>query len=407
MANHLVGSFQLMKSLNKSLILNEIRTDGPISRAEIAKKTNLTPPTVTNIVGELLESKLVIESDLGASTGGRKPIMLQINASAFQIIGLDVGISNIKIVATNLNAEVIESLQVEMPAQVDENSFMNLLTESIQMIIKKSRLKKDTIMGIGVGMHGLVNPEKGISIYAPNLNLRNIPISEILEDELDIPVEVDNDVRAMALGESWFGHGVGIDNFICINVGNGVGAGIILDNTLYRGKTHTAGEMGHTTIDVEGPRCTCGNYGCLQALVAGPAIAARAQKEIRMGRSSNIEKLADGNLDHITGELIYESALQGDDLALEVLRDTGRFLGIGIANIINTLNPTRVIIGGGVSKSEEFIFETLRATVNARALDTPAKATTIVSAKLGDYATAIGAATMVLKKLFVPDIRSF
>jgi glucokinase-like ROK family protein len=407
LTHHLVGSFQLMKSLNKSVILNVIRIEGSISRAEIAKRTNLTPPTVTNIVGELLESKLVIETDLGASTGGRKPIMLQINSSAFYIIGLDVGISNIKIVATTLNAEVLKSLQIDMPEKVDSVSFIELLIESIKTIIRSAKLNKDAIIGIGVGMHGLVNPEEGTSIFAPNLNLRHVPIRDLLEVELDIPVEVDNDVRAMALGESWFGHGKGIDNFICINVGNGVGAGIILDNKLYQGPSHTAGELGHTTIDVEGPRCSCGNYGCLQALVAGPAIAARAQKEIRMGRMSEIEGMAKGDLEKINGELIYQAALQGDKLALEVLRDTGRFLGIGIANIINTLNPTRVIIGGGVAKSEDFIMDTLTETVNARALETPAKATTILTSKLGDYATAIGAATMVLKKLFLPDMGTF
>lgn len=396
MANHLVGSFQLMKSLNKTLILNVIRTDGPISRAEIAKKTNLTPPTVTNIVSELISSGLVIESNLGESKGGRKPIMLTINTSAFHVVGVDVGSRQISIVVTDLNASVFESHQVDLPRPLSEGRFMTLLKNGIRTVMDKP-LKEGSIVGIGIGMHGLVNPDKGVAIFAPNLNLRNMALREQLEAEFHVPVEVDNDVRAMALGESWFGNGRGIDNFICVNVGNGVGAGIILDQKLFRGASFTAGEVGHTTVDPDGPPCTCGNNGCLQTLVSGPAVAARAREQIQAGRSSVLEGK------DITGEAIYHAALEGDALALDILRQTGRYLGIGLANLINTLNPERVIVGGGVAKAARFIMGPLKETVAARALDTPARSTTIVTAKLGDQATVIGAVTLVLRKLFTPE----
>lgn len=396
MANHLVGSFQLMKSLNKTLILNVIRTDGPISRAEIAKKTNLTPPTVTNIVSELISSGLVIESNLGESKGGRKPIMLTINTSAFHVVGVDVGSRQISIVVTDLNASVFESHQVDLPRPLSEGRFMTLLKNGIRTVMDKP-LKEGSIVGIGIGMHGLVNPDRGVAIFAPNLNLRNMALREQLEAEFHVPVEVDNDVRAMALGESWFGNGRGIDNFICVNVGNGVGAGIILDQKLFRGASFTAGEVGHTTVDPDGPPCTCGNNGCLQTLVSGPAVAARAREQIQAGRNSVLEGK------DITGEAIYHAALEGDALALDILRQTGRYLGIGLANVINTLNPERVIVGGGVAKAARFIMGPLKETVAARALDTPARSTTIVTAKLGDQATVIGAVALVLRKLFTPE----
>lgn len=396
MANHLVGSFQLMKSLNKTLILNVIRTDGPISRAEIAKKTNLTPPTVTNIVSELISSGLVIERNLGEFKGGRKPIMLTINTSAFHVVGVDVGSRQISIVVTDLNASVFESHQVDLPHPLSEGRFMTLLKNGIRTVMDKP-LKEGSIVGIGIGMHGLVNPDKGVAIFAPNLNLRNMALREQLEAEFHVPVEVDNDVRAMALGESWFGNGRGIDNFICVNVGNGVGAGIILDQKLFRGASFTAGEVGHTTVDPDGPPCTCGNNGCLQTLVSGPAVAARAREQIQAGRSSVLEGK------DITGEAIYHAALEGDALALDILRQTGRYLGIGLANLINTLNPEQVIVGGGVAKAAQFIMGPLKDTVAARALDTPARSTTIVTAKLGDQATVIGAVTLVLRKLFTPE----
>ncbi|WP_240511814.1 ROK family transcriptional regulator [Paludifilum halophilum] len=400
----LVGSFQLMKSLNKSLILNVIRTDGPISRAEIAKKTRLTPPTVTNLVNDLLESRLVQESDLGVSTGGRKPIMLKINSEAFQVIGIDVGVSHIKVIVATLDAAIIDSLYIKVIQPLDKESLIKLLNESIRRIMEKAALRKERVIGIGVGMHGLVNPDRGVGIFAPNFNLHDIPIRESLESEWDLPVEVENDVRAMALGESWFGHGQGLEDFICLNVGMGVGAGIILNQELFRGTSYTAGELGHTTIDVEGPTCACGNDGCLQALTAGPAIAARAQRGLRMGRKSRISEFVQGDWSQMTGETVYQAACQGDEFAREILADTGRYLGIGIANFINTLNPQKVIIGGGVSKSGDFIMETLKETVETRALNISAKAIAIQTAKLGDDATAIGAATLVLKKLFLPNI---
>ncbi|GAA4720066.1 ROK family transcriptional regulator [Brevibacillus fulvus] len=403
MVNGMVGSFQLMKSLNKSLILNVIRTEGPISRAEIAKKTNLTPPTVTNIVGELLESNLVVESDLGNSTGGRKPIMLRINSTAFQVIGIDVAISHIRVIAITLDAQIIQSLKIKLPSNLTNEILLDLLIDAVNQIIQKADLQQQNIIGIGVGMHGLVNPDEGVSIYAPNLHLRQIPIRQALEEAFQIPVEVENDARAMALGESWFGNGQGVENSVSIYVGMGVGAGIILNHKLYRGASHTAGEMGHTTVDANGPKCSCGNYGCLEALVAGPAIVARTQTALREGRESIILQLAEGDFDKISGEIVYQAALQADPLALEILRDTGRYLGIGIANIINTLNPQKVIIGGGVSKSGEFILEALREQVQRRSLETPCQAVTIETAKLGGHATAIGAATLILRNLFAPE----
>lgn len=397
-----VGSFQWMKSLNKSIILNIIRLHGPISRAEIAKLTKLTPPTVTNIVGELLDSKLVVESDLGESTGGRKPIMLRISSSAFYVIGVDAGAKRVKAVAATLDGNVVQQVVEKYQTTATVEEFLATVKKAVVKVKEATKAAAGSFLGIGVGMHGLVDPEQGLSIFAPHLNLHDIPIKAFLEKELNLPVEVDNDVRALALAESWFGQGQGIANFIVVNVGTGVGAGIILDHQLYHGTSFTAGEMGHTTIDVNGPKCSCGNYGCVEALTAGPAIAKRVQQAIRLGKKSVLEEMVNGNLEEITGELVYRSAQQGDAVAIEVLEDTGRFLGIGIANLINTLNPTRIILTGGVSRAGNFVLDSLKETVKARALSAPAKAASIVISELGTNATAVGAFTLLLQKLFTP-----
>lgn len=397
-----VGSFQGMKSLNKSAILNVIRLQGPISRAEIAKLTGLTPPTVTNLVGELILANLVAESDLGESTGGRKPILLRINTDAFYVVGVFAGSKRVKAVTATLDGQVLRHVERKYPATPTPEQFLITVADAVEQVMNETNPRKEGL-GIGVGMHGLVDPQEGISIFAPHLNLRNVPVKAYLEQRFNLPVELENDVRALAMGESWFGLGQGLADFVCVYVGTGVGAGIILDHRPYRGVSFTAGEIGHTTIDINGPKCSCGNYGCLETMAGGQALVRRAQQAIRLGRQSLIEALAGDDLEQITGEIIHQAALQGDDVAIEVLADTGRYLGISLANLINLFNPSRIILSGGVSRAGEFLLDPLIEAVNKRALATPAKAISIMISELGPHAMAIGAFTLILHRLFLPS----
>lgn len=394
------GSFQLMKSLNRSIILNIIRTQGPISRAEIAKLTNLTPPTVSNIVKELIDSGIVVESSQGESNGGRKPTMLKINASNFYIIGLDVGPKYLRVIMSDLNCQLIEVVKSTISLPTTNDALLAHIINEIHKVIKKNEDEQEKIIGIGVGIHGMVDVDNGISLFAPDLNLRDIPIKEVLEKEFNMIVHVENDARVMALGEAWFGNGNGQKNVMTVNVGRGIGAGIIFNGKLYHGEHFIAGEIGHMTIDISGSKCSCGNYGCLQTLAAGPAIAERAIKEIAIGRDSILKQLVDNDLKKIDGKLVYEAAVQGDKLSIEVLNQTGRYLGIGLTNVIHTLNPAKIVIGGGVSKAGDFILQSLKETIQQRALTNSAKYTEIALSSLGDNGTAIGAVTLILVELF-------
>ncbi|WP_132746996.1 ROK family transcriptional regulator [Scopulibacillus darangshiensis] len=396
-----MGSFQLMKSLNRSLILNMIRSEGPISRAEIAKKTSLTPPTVSNLVKELIDTDIVMESNQGESRGGRKPTMLVINAKNFYIIGVDVGPSSIYSVLTNLNATVLDSVKINLTSSMTNGKLLEVLSDSIRQLFQRNaKIDQERMIGIGVAMHGIVDVENGISLYAPILQLRDVPIKEHLENEFKMAVKVENDARAMALGEAWFGNGRKTDEFVCVNVGEGIGAGIIINGKLYHGDDYLAGEIGHMTIDINGPKCSCGNYGCLQALAAGPFIAERMKKEIAMGQESLITEMAGGELGLITGELIYDAAVKGDQLSQRVLDETGRYLGIGLTNLIHTVNPKKVIMGGGVSKAGHFILDSIKKTIEQRGLTIQAKSTEITASKLGDQAAAIGGVALLLVELF-------
>jgi N-acetylglucosamine repressor len=400
MSHLLTGSFQLMKSLNRSLILNIIREKGPISRAEIAKITKLTPPTVSNLVKELLESKLVIESDLGESQGGRKPTMLVINAKEFYIIGIDVGIETLKGVIADLNANIVTKKAVPISRPITNEGFIDLMKTCIRQLLDEGNIEYDKYLGIGIGMHGVVDVNTGTSLFAPNLQLRHIPLKVELEKEFNMLVKVENDARAMALGESWFGNGNGADDIVCVNVGSGIGAGVIINGKLFHGEHFISGEVGHMTIDIDGPKCSCGNYGCLQTFASGPAIAERAKREILLGKESLIAEMVNGDLDLIDGKIVYDAALKGDALSIEILSEAGRYLGIGLTNIIHMLNPKKIIIGGGVANANGFVLESVKETIQKRCLTQSAKQTEILLSKLGADATAIGAVTLILQELF-------
>ncbi|ARI76136.1 ROK family transcriptional regulator [Halobacillus mangrovi] len=394
------GSFQLMKSMNRSIILNMIRKQGPISRADIAKQSRLTPPTVSNIVKELINTKFVIETTQGTSKGGRKPTLLEINVDYFYVLGIDVGTTSMKFVVTNLFGEVKDTTNLDIPPTPSNNDLLATMKQGIHALLANGNSDPDKYLGIGVGMHGIVDPVNGISLFAPTFQLHNIPIKEELEKEFNMIVNVENDARAMTLGEYWFGHGNDADNMVGVNVGNGIGAGLMVKGRLFHGENSLAGEIGHITIDLSGPKCPCGNYGCLQTLAAGPAIAERAIKELKSGKKSIIQDLVEGDFDRVDGRVVYEAACQNDEFSIQLLNQTGRYLGIGLTNLIHTINPKRIIIGGGVSKAGTFLMEGIKETIQTRGLTDKAKETSIVISKLGEHASAIGACVLILEEFF-------
>ncbi len=378
------GTFQWMKSMNKSIILNKIRKDGPISRAQIARETNLTRPTVSSNVKELIDQKIVEESDIGQSQGGRKPTMLIINNDAFCIMGVDAGPDSIECIIADLAGNVLERTETQLQLPINNKQFIDTLISCISDCLKKSKGKD--VIGIGVAMHGVVDVETGVSLVAPNLGLANIPIKEELEAVFGLEVKVENDARAMALGEYWFGDHGELESMLAVNIGRGVGAGLIIDGKLYHGSSDIAGEIGHMTIDLNGRVCECGNRGCLQTFVTGPAIA-RQMMETAVDNS-------------VTAEQIFEQATSGNEEAAAVLREAGRAMGVGLTNLIHIVNPEKIVLGGGVSKAEKFILPAIRDTIEASALTPVASRTKVEISKLGDDATLIGAVTLLLVDVF-------
>lgn len=382
------GTFQLMKSVNKSTILNKIRLSEPLSRAEIAQETGITPPTVSSIVKELIAENLVEESILGESRGGRKPTMLLIKRNGHYIIGIDAGSNKIRGVATDLVGTILLETEINVERHVSNEHFLKTLKEVVRTIFMKID-DKSKVLGIGVAMHGVVDVSLGISLYSSNSGLRDIPIKNELEKEFNVVVMVENNSRAMALGEYWFGNHDEVESFVAINIGRGVGSGIVDKGRLCYGAQDIAGEIGHMTMDLNGEVCSCGNRGCFETLVTGEAIVRRAKEQIK------------DVPENLTAEDVYSYAKENQKDYLQILEETGQLIGIGVVNLIHIVNPDRIVLGGGVMNSSEFLMPIIRKTIQERALTERARMHTKVEASLlGKDATILGASALLLAEIF-------
>ena len=389
------------KRLNKALILDVIRKHGPISRTDIAKITGLSGATVTKLVDDLIQTGFVREDGYDVSKGGRKPTLLKLVPEASFAVGVDLGASNLRAVVVNLEAKIIAKIGKKTNADEGREKVFKRMIEIIYEVIEASGVEKERIEGIGIGISGVIDHQKGVCLFCPNIKgWENVPVKRLVEEEFGIKVSVDDSSRMMALAEHWCGLAQKVENFIFINVGVGVGSGIFTNGQIYRGSRGTAGELGHTTIDENGPRCKCGNRGCLETLVSGPAIVRRAKEALEEGVISLLGKMSGGDFSKLSPEMVAEAARKGDKLAFNIMEKTGEYLGIGIANAVNLFNPELVIIGAGISRAGDLFLETVKRTVKARALHTASTSVDIKISELGDTAAAQGAAILILKDIF-------
>ena len=390
-----------VKEVNHSLILRYIKIDGPISRIDLAKKTGLNPSTISRAIKTLEDLNLVTELSIGESQGGRRPVLLGLDNNKYHIVGVDIGATKITAVVVDLAGKVKIEYQYEIKSM--QNGIIDLSMEDVNKCISKvindfsKKTNDKKIIGIGVGLHGMVDKDQGISIFAPNFGWRNVEIADLIENKFNLNTVVDNDVRAMALGEYWFGAAQNIHNFITLNIGYGIGSGIMIDGRLYRGSHSMAGEVGHTTVDEDGPYCNCGNYGCLEVLASGPAIAKEARKLIKRGRKSIISELVDNDLNKIDGETVFEAAEKDDLLSQQVFQRAGSYLGIGISNMVNIIDPELLILGGGVSNAQEYLIDNLKGVLKHKVLG---ELPDIKTAKLSQYAGAVGASVLIMEKIY-------
>ena len=320
------------------------------------------------------------------------------------IIGVDLGGTNIVVGAMSEDGSRHFSMRsiptsAEQGAEAVADRIVGLVEGVLLDTMAETDAHRRDFIGIGVGAPGPLDRERGVVIVAPNLGWRDFPLLDRITERLGMPATLDNDANCATVGEWWQGAARGGRNVVGMTIGTGIGGGLIVEGALFHGSSDVAGEIGHTTIDLNGRHCKCGNYGCLEAYASGPAIATRAREVLmREETASLLPALAGGNLEHITAQTVYDAAKQGDAVANEIVRDTARYLGAGVANLLNIFNADVVVIAGGVTQAGDALFLPLQAEVRRRAFRPAVEAARIVPGTLPGTAGVVGAvATFKMK----------
>jgi glucokinase-like ROK family protein len=389
----------LMNLTNKRLILKLVKQNAHISRSDIAKKTGLTPPSISRIVHELVNKDNLIEyMGIGSSNGGRPPVMVKFKNENNYLIGIDLGATYIRGCLVDLNAKFISEIQV--PTEI-ERGFNSIIEKLIQVINKLIKRKEDKgkIWGIGIGVAGLLNNKTGVIESSPDFGWSNINLREILKQRIDLPFFYDNSTRLMALGELNMGENKNLRNFAVVNVGYGIAVGLVIDGKPTKGHSGFAGEFGHISVDTNSPvQCKCGMYGCLEALASGHRISDMGKAVISTEDAKILNDLCEGKKELVSAEMVSLAAKKGDKASIEIYDIITDYLAKGIGTLANLLNPESIYIGGGISLAGKFFFDLIESK-KSKYLLMPNQNLSIHSTTFKEHATSIGAVSLVLEKV--------
>ncbi|MBL8153644.1 MAG: ROK family transcriptional regulator [Anaerolineae bacterium] len=374
------GNRDLIKAMNRNLLLNTLRREGALSRTQLTEMSNLSVGAVSQLVSELIAEDWVFESGEGDYTGGRRQTFLRLNPDAGYALGLKVMETRVVCAVTNFEAQVRHYSEYPLNPDLNEAAFVRSLAAIVDQTIGASGLAKPAFFGLGVGLAGVIDSHEGIVLYSPFLGLRSLPLAGMLQAHLGMPVAIDNDVNTLTLTEHLFGAGRHHRNFIVVTVGRGVGMGMVLNGQLYQGMRGGAGELGHNIVDLERARRTTPEAGSLENLSADPAVMA----------ASGYESLAE----------VVQAATDGDHDAQEALRRSGEFLGVALAGAINILSPSLVIVSGEGVNAGDFRLKPMLEAMRRYTFHDLLDGVEIVIEPADDRTWARGAATLVLNRVF-------
>lgn len=384
---------------NLGQVLKLIHEKRGISRASIVRTTGLSATSVSSIVSELIASGFVFEAGEGESSGGRRPILLKFDPEYKLTMGVDLGASHITTIIANLFGEVKYKRSVKYDTTNNPHQAIALVKEQIIDLMHAEGLQTTDILGIGIAAPAPLEGEH-LDRLSPVIlpKWKDILIKDEIIQAFDLPVYIDNDANVGAIAEKWWGSGKGNSNFVYIKLGTGVGSGLIVQDEIYRGTGGTAGEIGHTSINENGPQCRCGNFGCMESYVGIQSILAAAHERSAQFPDSVLFQ----NHKEITIEAITNAAVEQDPLALEIVQSAGRYLGISIANLLNLVNPELVVLGGELVDAGDAFMEAVRLTAFGRSISKAGKEATIKTSELKQDVVGIGAATLVIYFAFLP-----
>jgi N-acetylglucosamine repressor len=392
------GNNKFLKQFNESMILDLIRTHRAISKAELSQITGLSPTAMGLITSSLAEKGYIHETGTGESTGGRRPVLLELKPNSFYTVGVDLDVSYVKIILIDITGSIIHECSFTMFEEAGAELVLQRVENSIENLLKQFCIPDEKLLGIGFSVPGMVDIGSQDIILAPNLGWENISVESYLTQLSRLPIYVENEAMASAICEEWVGCCKGLDNFVCINIRSGIGAGIFTGGRLYKGVGGSAGEVGHIVVDENGPKCGCDNYGCLETMASTHRIEERMQRLIRQGSLSSLNSCE--QLDEIEIEAIVKAAREGDESAKGILMEAARYLGIAISILVNTLNPSKIVLGKDFIKYADLVINHIKSIVDRKALKAAASKVEITSSALGEKSSAMGAAIIPLKKLF-------
>jgi glucokinase-like ROK family protein len=380
---------------NSRLVLRTIYDGGRISRADIARATGLTRTTVSDVVADLIEKNLVEEVGLGPSAGGKPPMLLSVVDDSHHLIGIDLASSEFRGAVVNLWGEIRHQMNLPLDDRDGEEA-LALVYDLVDRLIAATDC---SLLGIGIGTPGLMDPVHGVVRRAVNLDWRDLPLRKLLQQRFDLPVHVANDCQVAALAEYAFGEGKNSENLVVVKIEHGVGAGIVLNGHLYHGDTYGAGEIGHVTVVEHGLQCRCGNVGCLETVLSTRAILQQALKI-----AQNDPQTAH-NPREITMQTVCLAVEAGDEPLLQLVKATGRYLGMALANLVAVLSVGQIILAGSITCLGQTLLDAVRQEMVGRSLSGVASQTEISMSSMGPDIVILGASALVMTRelgLFAP-----
>lgn len=390
-------------------VIRALRRQGKISRTEISHITGWSKAKTSQEIRSLVGKGYLVEMGEGASQGGRRPRLLYINNELGYLVGLDIGATSIDMVLADVGGKVYQRRSEPADVRQPPDVFLTRCSELILDMATTQGCRPDQILGIGVGVPGPVDFSRGVLVAPPLMpDWENFPIRDFFRRTFPAAyVVVDNDVNIMALGEQRAGDGIGVDHFIFIKIGTGIGSGIVSNGKIHRGSNGGAGDIGHICVDKQGPICRCGNTGCLEALAAGPAITGRAIQAAKSGASPLLWQMMEANGGVLRPENVNAACREGDKAALEIIRASGQMIGDVLASLVNFFNPSHIFIGGGITNFGNHLLVSIRRAVLRRSLPLATTHLSINFSRMGSEAGVTGAVELAREYLFVVEGQPF
>ncbi len=393
MTTQVRGNRDLIKAMNRSLILNTLRREGQLSRTQLTEISGLSVGAVSQITNELIDSKWLLEVGEGDYTGGRRQMLLRLNPDAGFAIGVKLMEGRAICAVTDLDSQVLHYAESETGMDHSPEGIAAMLCALIERAIAEADLPSRKLFGIGIGLAGVIYSPLGIVHYSPFFGWKDVPLGDLIKQKLGLPVYIENDVNTLALTEQLFGAGRHAAHFVVATIGRGIGLGMVIHHQLYQGASGGVGELGHITIDPNGPKCDCGKRGCLESLASDTAVLSYVEMALAQGEISSIRPNA-------TLAEIIAAADAGDALARYALARSGSYFGMGLAVVVNILCPPLIVISGeGVAAGDHRLTSTF-AALRQHVFNGLMENVKVIVREADDHAWARGAAGMVIGKLF-------